>query len=125
MDKVFIRGLEARTVIGIHDWEQRAERPLILDLILGVDIRPAAASDKIRDAVSYHAVSDSVMAFVKRERVQLLETLAERLARFLFAEFPIDTLELRITKPGAVPDVQAVGVEIERQRGDYAVCGMR
>lgn len=125
MDKVIIRGLQAQTIIGIHDFEQRAERPLVLDLAMGVDIRPAAASDKIRDAVSYHEVSDSVMAFVKRERVQLLETLAERLARHLFAQFPIDTLELRIIKPGAVPAVDAVGVEIERQRGDYAVCGMR
>lgn len=125
MDKVIIRGLQAHTIIGIHDWEQRAERPLILDLTLGTDARIAAASDKIRDAVDYHAISDAVMAFVKREHVHLLETMAERLARFLFAEFPIDSLELRITKPGAVPGVDAVGVEIERQRGDYAVCGAR
>jgi dihydroneopterin aldolase len=123
MDKVFIRGLTAHTIIGIHDWEQRAERPLVLDLVMGADARPAAASDKIRDVVDYHVISDAVMAFVKRERVQLLETMAERLARFLFAEFPIDSLELRITKPAAVPGVDAVGVEIERQRGDYAVCG--
>ncbi|PTU29078.1 dihydroneopterin aldolase [Stenotrophobium rhamnosiphilum] len=125
MDKVFIRGLQAHTVIGIYDWEQRAERPLIIDIVVGVDTRAAAASDNIRDAVNYHAISDAVMAFVKGENVHLLETMAERLARFLFAEFPIDTLELRIAKPGAVPGVDAVGVEIERQRGDYAVCGAR
>ncbi|MGH8539130.1 MAG: dihydroneopterin aldolase [Stenotrophobium sp.] len=123
MDKVFIRGLEASTIIGIRESEKRAARPLLLDLEMGVDTRPAAASDKVRDAIDYQVVRDAVVAFVTRERVDLLETLAERLSRHLFAEFTIDSLRLRITKPGAVAGVKAVGVEIERLRGDYAVCG--
>ena len=123
MDHVFIEGLEARTVIGVYAHEKLSERPLLLDLDLGVDLRMAAASDKVRDAVDYQGVRDTVVAFVAQERVDLLETLAERLARHLFAEFPIDTLRIRIDKPGAVSGVNAVGVQIERQRGDYAVCG--
>lgn len=123
MDHVFIRGLEAHTIIGVYAHEKRAERPLLLDLDMGVDARAAAASDHVRDAVDYQAVRDGIVAFVRQERVDLLETLAERLARRLFADFPIDTLRLRIDKPGAVSGVQSVGVEIERQRGDYAVCG--
>ena len=123
MDQVFIHGLEAHTIIGVYAHEKLNERPLLLDLDLGVETRAAAASDKVRDAVDYQGVRDVVVAFIARERVDLLETLAERLARHLFAEFPIDTLQLRITKPGAVTGVSAVGVQIERQRGDYAVCG--
>jgi dihydroneopterin aldolase len=123
MDKTFIRGVEAQTIIGVYAAEKLARRPLLLDLELGADTRAAAASDKLRDALDYQAIRDAVVAFVERERVELLETLAERLSRHLFAEFPIDSLVLRITKPGAVAGVQAVGVEIERQRGDYAVCG--
>jgi dihydroneopterin aldolase len=123
MDKTFIRGIEAHTIIGVYAAEKLAKRPLLLDLELVMDTRVAAASDKLRDALDYQAISDAVVAFVERERVELLETLAERLSRHLFADFPIDSLVLRITKPGAVAGVQAVGVEIERQRGDYAVCG--
>lgn len=123
MDKVFIQGLEVETIIGVHAWEKRTPRPLLLDLQLGFDIKPAAASDRVRDALDYQAVKDAVTKFVETERVDLLETLAERLSRHLFSEFPLDTLHLRITKPGAVAGVKAVGVEIERQRGDYAVCG--
>ena len=123
MDKVFIQGLEVETIIGVHAWEKRMPRPLILDLQLGVDTKPAAASDRVRDALDYQAVKDAVTLFVEKERVDLLETLAERLARKLFEEFPLDSIQLRITKPGAVVGVKAVGVEIERQRGDYAVCG--
>ena len=123
MDKVFIQGLEVETIIGVHAWEKRTPRPLLLDLQLGVDTKPAAASDRVRDALDYQAVKDAVTKFVETERVDLLETLAERLSRHLFNEFPLDSLQLRITKPGAVAGVKAVGVEIERQRGDYAVCG--
>ena len=123
MDKVFIQALEVETIIGVHAWEKHAPRPLLLDLQLGVDARLAAASDCVRDALDYAAITDATRKFVETERVDLLETLAERLARHLFNEFPLDSLHLRITKPGAVAGVKAVGVEIERQRGDYAVCG--
>lgn len=123
MDKIFICGLEAETIIGVYAAEKLASRPLLLDLELGADTRSAAVSDKLRDALDYQAIRDTVVAFVERERVELLETLAERLSRRLFADFPVDSLVLRITKPGAVTGVRAVGVEIERQRGDYAVCG--
>lgn len=123
MDKVFIQGLEVETLIGVYAWEKRTLRPLLLDLQLGIDIKPAAASDRVRDALDYQAVKEIVTKFVETERVDLLETMAERLARHLFNEFPLDALQLRIAKPGAVMGVKAVGVEIERQRGDYAVCG--
>lgn len=123
MDKVFIRGLEVRTVIGIHGWEQQAPRPLILDLEMGAETREAASSDHIRDAVDYAAVAQTAVQFGKESRMQLLETFAERLARKLFELYPIQTLRLRIDKPGAVPGLQSVGVEIQRERQDYAVCG--
>ncbi|MGH8461392.1 MAG: dihydroneopterin aldolase [Stenotrophobium sp.] len=123
MDTIFIRGLEVQTLIGVYDHERRGLRPLLLDLDLGADLHAAAASDAVRDAVDYQAVRDAVVAFGAAQRFHLLEAFAEHLSRKLFAEFPIDTLRLRIAKPGAVDGVAAVGVEIHRQRGDYAVCG--
>lgn len=123
MDKIFIRGLEVETIIGIHAWEQRAPRPLIFDLELGTDIREAAASDHIRDAVDYAAVAAAVAKFAKDNPVGLLETLAERLSRQLFQQFPILSLRMAINKPGAVPGAKALGVEIDRRREDYSACG--
>lgn len=124
MDKIFLRGLQVETIIGIHAWEQRAPRPLILDLEMGTDIRDAASSDHVRDAIDYAAVTAAVVKFVSETQVGLLETLAERLSRLLFQQFPILSLRLSINKPGAVPDVKAMGVEIERRREDYAMCGV-
>lgn len=123
MDKIFIRGLTVETLIGIHAWEQRTPRPLIFDLELGTDIREAASSDNVRDAIDYQAVSAAVAKFTQENPVGLLETLAERLSRQLFRQFPILSLKLSINKPGAVAGVKAMGVEIDRRREDYSACG--
>lgn len=123
IDTVFISQLEIQTVIGVHDWERQAPRPLILDLELGVDIRPAAASDHIRDALDYQAVSDALIALGRERRFLLVETMAETMARLLFERFALQRLVLSIGKPGAVTAARTVGVRIERRREDYAVCG--
>lgn len=123
MDKLFIRGLEVETIVGIHAWERQLQRPLIFDLDLGVDTREAASSDRMRDAVDYAAVAERVRALATELQPALLETLAERIARTLFSDFPIQTLRLSIDKPGAVAGVKAIGVEIDRRREDYAACG--
>jgi 7,8-dihydroneopterin aldolase/epimerase/oxygenase len=123
MDTVFIRGLRVETIIGVHAWERKLERPLVFDLELGADTREAAASDRVRDAIDYAAVAESVTGLAKTLQPALLETLAERIARQLFEDFPIQRLRLVIDKPGAVPDVKQVGIAIERTREDYAICG--
>jgi len=122
-DFILIEQLEIGMVIGVHAWEQRAPRPLVLDLELGVDIRTAAASDRLRDAVNYRAVADEILELGRSRRFQLIETLAETIARLLFDRFPITSLKLTIGKPGAVTEAKMVGVRIERRREDYAVCG--
>jgi len=123
MDRVLIQQLEVATIIGVHAWELRAPRPLVVDVELGLDIRPAAASDHLRDAVDYKSVADEILAVAHARRFQLIETLAETVARRLFERFPIHSLGLTIGKPGAVPEARTVAVRIERRREDYAVCG--
>lgn len=125
LDTVFIEALHIETIIGVHAYEQNAPRPLILDLEMGVDIREAAASDRIRDAVDYSAVADAIVALAAARRFQLIETLAETIARMVFERFPITTLRLSIGKPGAIDAARTVGVRIDRRREDYAACGMR
>lgn len=125
LDIVFIQSLHIETIIGVHAFEQNAPRPLLIDLEMGTDIREAASSDRIRDAVDYSAVADAIAKLAAGRRFQLLETLAETLARMLFERFPIASLSLSIGKPGAVEAARTVGVRISRRREDYAACGMR
>lgn len=116
MDKIYLRGLKVETVIGIYDWERTLRRPLVFDLELDTDLRPAAATDKMEDSIDYAAVRQTVVDLALSLQPQLLETLAEKIADALFERFPVESLRLAIDKPGAVPDVQGVGVRIERQR---------
>jgi len=114
MDIVFIRGLRADTVIGVHDWERSVRQRLVLDLELATDTGRAAVADRLDDALDYAAVADRVVSFVEGSRCLLIETLAEQVAALLRAEFGVCWLRLRLTKPGAVVQAEEVGVLIER-----------
>jgi dihydroneopterin aldolase len=114
MDIVYIRDLRVDTIIGIYDWERRIRQTLLVDLEMASDVRRAAASGDIADALDYKAVADRVTAFIQAGEFELLETLAEDLAAVLQKEFDIGWLRIRVGKPGAVAAAGDVGVVIER-----------
>lgn len=116
MDIVFLRGLRVDAVIGVYQWERRIRQTLRLDLELGTDVAAAAVNDDIRDALDYYAVSVQVRQFVEASEFRLVETLAERVAAMVLAEFPVAWLRLTVSKPGAIRDCDSVGVSIERRR---------
>jgi dihydroneopterin aldolase len=116
MDLVFIEGLEIETVIGIYDWERKLRQPLVFDVEMAFDNRVPAASDDIVDTLDYKAVSKRLIAFVSASSFGLVETLAERSAEMILAEFPVAKLRLKLSKPGAVRGARAVGVIIEREK---------
>ncbi len=114
MDKVFIEDLRIQTVIGVFDWEREITQTVSLDLEMGFDIRAAAASDHIDDTLDYKAVAKRLIAFVEGSEFQLVEALAEHCANIVLGEFPVTSLRLKLSKPGAVRGSSAVGVIIER-----------
>lgn len=116
MDHVFIEGLQIDTLIGIYDWERKIRQPLLFDLEMEFDNRVPAASDAIADTLDYKAVSKRLIAFVSESGFGLVETLAERCAQIILAEFPVAKLRLKLSKPGAVRGAKAVGVMIERSK---------
>ena len=114
MDIIFIRDLRIDTVIGIYDWERSIRQTVSLDLEMATDIRKAAASDAIDDTLNYKAVAKRIIAFVEESSFQLVETLAERIAELVLAEFGVPWLRLTLNKGGAVRGARGVGVVIER-----------
>lgn len=113
-DTVYLHGLRIDAVIGVHTWEQHVRQTLVIDLDMACDTKPAAASDRLQDALDYSAVAQRVKNIVQANRNRLLETLAESLADTLMREFALPWLRLRLAKPGAVPGCDDVGVLIER-----------
>ncbi len=114
MDTIFISDLRVDAVIGVFEWERRISQTLSFDIEMGADIRKAAASDDLKDTINYKAVAKRVISYVQESRVQLVETLAERLAELILTEFNVGWIRLRVNKPGAVRHAQDVGVIIER-----------
>jgi 7,8-dihydroneopterin aldolase/epimerase/oxygenase len=114
VDTLRITGLKVEALIGVHEWERRLPRPVIVDLAIAADAAAAAASDRIGAALDYSAVAQAVGRFVGDSRLALIETLAEQLAARLMADFRISWLTLTLHKPGAVPGAQDVSITIER-----------
>lgn len=114
MDIIFIRDLRIETLIGVYPQERLSRQTLLLDLELGADLRPAAATDRLDDTLNYQAVAHRVSEFAAASRCQLVETLGEGIAELLRREFAVPWLRLTLRKFGAVPEASAVGIRIER-----------
>ncbi|KGJ89278.1 dihydroneopterin aldolase [Thalassotalea sp. ND16A] len=114
MDIVFIEGLQVQTTIGYYEWEKKIKQLLVFDLQLGTDISKAASGDELAKTLDYAVIATLVDEFANANPVDLIETLAERLAAHLMDEFGISWIKLKIAKPTAVKAAAAVGVIIER-----------
>lgn len=119
MDIIFLKDLRIETVIGIYDWEREIKQTVALDVEMATDIRQAAASDVIDDTLDYKAVAKRLIAFVEGSQFELVEKLAEEIARIVVTEFQVPWMKLTLNKAGAIRGAQGVGVIIERRTADY------
>ncbi len=117
-DIVYIRDLRIETIIGIFAWEREVLQTVSLDLEMATDIRAAAVSDDIKDALDYKTISKRLIQFISENHFQLIEALAEAVANIVREEFNVSWLRLRISKPGALRGAQDVGLVIERGKAE-------
>jgi dihydroneopterin aldolase len=110
---VYIKGLQAQSVIGVYAWERKIRQTLVLDLEMASDTARAAARDQIVDALDYATISSQVISLVEDSDYQLIESLAEEVAQMVMRDFDVSWLRLRLSKPGAVAAAEDVGVIIE------------
>ena len=113
MDTVFIRDLEVYSLIGIHDWERRAPRPLRVSVELAVDMPRNVRSSGV-PLIDYAEVCARLEREAATDQYYLIENLAEAMANCILREFPVPWLRLELVKPGAVAAVREVGILIER-----------
>ena len=114
MDIIFLKELKIETVVGIYDWERKVKQTVILDLEMATDVKKAASTDKIEDALNYKAIAKRLISFVGESEFELVETLAERVAEIILVEFNVSWLRLSLNKIGAIRGARDVGVVIER-----------
>jgi len=86
----------------------------VFNIEMSTDIKAAAKTDHIDDALDYKAVAKRVIHFVENSEFQLVETMAEKVAALIIDEFAVKHLTLKLSKPGAVRGSKAVGIKIVR-----------
>jgi 7,8-dihydroneopterin aldolase/epimerase/oxygenase len=119
MDRICLLGLRAFGRHGVLDHERRDGQEFLVDAVLWLDTRPAAAADDLGLTVDYAAVADRLAAVVSGEPVALIETLAGRLAAACLATAPAAAeVEITVHKPHAplVQSLRDVTVTIRRSR---------
>ncbi len=116
MDRILIRNLRARGIIGVNDWERKAPQEILINLELWADLRRAGETDDLTQSVNYRTVAKKVLAHAERAARFTVEALAEDIARLCLEEPGVERVRVRVEKPGAVRFADSVGVEIERQR---------
>ncbi|HSI61280.1 MAG TPA: dihydroneopterin aldolase [Ideonella sp.] len=114
MDLIFLEGFTGETVIGIHDVELHRPQPLVIDVHAGLPRARACDTDHIADTIDYGVVRERLVRLLAEHRIKLLEAFAEAIADILLDEFGASWVRVKVVKPHKYPDVQAMGVQIER-----------
>jgi 7,8-dihydroneopterin aldolase/epimerase/oxygenase len=116
--RVFVHDLEIIASVGVLEHEKRYEQRIIISADLFVTDTYDGISDRVSDIVDYSKVVEGIAKLVQREHVNLIETLAERIAAHCLADGRVERVRVRIEKPEVMPACRSVGIEIERSRVD-------
>jgi D-erythro-7,8-dihydroneopterin triphosphate epimerase len=116
LDKIHIRDLQFRCIIGIEDHERRDKQDVVVNLTLEADLRQACNSDRIEDTVDYKIIKKQIIAMGEQSSFNLIETLAQRIADICLSHSQILRVRVLVEKPAALRFARTVGVEIERSR---------
>jgi FolB domain-containing protein len=118
-DKIIIRGLLLRAVIGLEDWERRDKQDILIDLTLFSNVESAGRLDDVSETVNYRTLTKAVIQHVEASEYRLIEALATAIARICTVDFKVPRVIVRVEKPGALRFARSVGVEIERGLEDF------
>lgn len=118
LDRIELRGLRAYGRHGALPAEREVGQEFVVDVALGLDLAPAAEGDDLSRTVDYGSLASRLVAVVAGEPVNLIETLAERLAAVCLEDLAVREARVTVHKPGApVPHpFTDVAVTISRSR---------
>jgi 2-amino-4-hydroxy-6-hydroxymethyldihydropteridine diphosphokinase len=118
-DRIEIKDLLLRTIIGINEEERRNKQDVLINIVLHADTRAAGVTDSIQDAVNYRTITKRVIALVENSRFYLVEKMVAEIATICLEDSRVERVTVRVEKPGALRFARSVGVEIERAQADH------
>ena len=118
MDRIELMGMEFSGCHGCLDFEKAEPQRFLVDAKLYLPLQAAGSSDNLQDTVNYAAVYGTVQSIVEGPSVNLIERLAEMIARRLLQDFPLQAVRVAVHKPQApIAGVfRDVSVHIKRSR---------
>ncbi|WP_394553087.1 dihydroneopterin aldolase [Agromyces sp. MMS24-JH15] len=116
-DRITLTGLRVRAHHGVFDFERRDGQEFVVDVVAAVDLRAASGGDDLASTVHYGVLAEEVVAAVERDPVDLIETVAERVAAVVLAHPPVEEVEVTVHKPNAPIEVPFQDVSVTVVRG--------
>jgi dihydroneopterin aldolase len=116
MDRISLSGLRVRGRHGVYDFERADGQDFVVDVVLELDLRPAARSDDVADTVHYGELAGRLAAIVAGEPVRLIETLADRLATDCLADPRVVAATVTLHKPQAPIELEFADVSVTLRR---------
>ena len=116
MDKIFIRDLALRCIIGVYPEEREEKQDILIQIEMRCDLRRAGETDDLADTVDYKAIKQAILRLAEESRFQLIESLAERIAQIALADPKVEQVVVTGDNPGALRFARSSAVEITRPR---------
>ena len=116
MDKVFIKDLLVRGIIGINDWEREKPQDILINIVIHTDLASAGESDDITESVNYKTIAKKAQARAETARRLTVEALAADIAKLCLEDPAVYKVRVTVEKPNAVRFARSVGVEVERSK---------
>ena len=118
-DKIHIRDLAVRCIIGVNHDERTEKQDVIINITLYTDMKKAGQSDILEDSVDYKMVKKTVLSLVENSSFLLIEKLAEEIAKVCLGDSKVQKVNVTVDKPGVLRYTRSVAVEIVRTRESY------
>ncbi|WP_213816742.1 dihydroneopterin aldolase [Glaciihabitans sp. dw_435] len=116
-DQITLTGLRASAFHGVFEHERRDGQEFIIDVTVHLDLSPAAEGDELARTVHYGVLAEEVVSAVERDPVDLIETVAERVAQVALSHEAVQIAVVTIHKPGAPITVPFADVSVTITRG--------
>ena len=128
LDTIALHGLRVDCIVGVYPGERDVPQPLVVDVELRLDTRPAARSEQLTATLDYARLAGELRFLLESARFRLLETAAEALCAYVLAP-PTDDrphprvheVTLTLTKPSALDGGARASLTITRGPGDVVI----
>jgi FolB domain-containing protein len=115
-DRILLQDLRVACIIGTRPEERSRAQEIGIDVCLHLDLEEPGRSDRLEDTVDYGYLAGEITAMAESSSFQLLERLAEEVAALALAQPKVEQVEVKVSKPRALPRGRAAAVEIFRDR---------